>query len=192
MSAEIHFFEHLQTADRDKPVHCDARAAHYAFGNGVDHCDKGSKERENHTTDCRREDGDGGGVFADCNAAYRFPICGICAPAEESADDGADAVAQQRSGKAGIFNEVHFNNGTQVLMMSDVLSQLDDCNRREQESNIENGGRIDGIAVCRFKGPEKSKFGIIQKTGKFDLTEFIDKKAGNQESACIPPRQLFR
>ena len=61
-------------------------------------------------------------------------------------------------------------------MMSDVLSQLDDCNRREQESNIENGGSIDGIAVCRFKGPEKSKFGIIQKTGKFDLTEFIDKR----------------
>ena len=47
--AEVYVFEHLKSAYGDETVHCDARAAHYAFGNHVDDCHERRYERYEHT-----------------------------------------------------------------------------------------------------------------------------------------------
>lgn len=98
---EIHLFEHLQAADRNKPVQGDAGAAHDAFGDGIDNGHERGKEREQHAADRRIENGHDRGVFGDRHTADGFAVGGVRRAAEESAHDGADAVAEESLSKPG-------------------------------------------------------------------------------------------
>ena len=60
---KVDVFEHLKSAYRDESVHCDARAAHYAFGQHIDYRDEGRYEGYYHAKDSGYEDRVGRSVF---------------------------------------------------------------------------------------------------------------------------------
>ena len=72
------------------------------------------------TTEALRGDGDAGDGLA---------VGGVGAAAEESARHGADAVAQQGAGQAGILQQVVADDGGDVLVVGDVLGEDDEGDR---------------------------------------------------------------
>ena len=109
--AEVDLMQHLQAGDRDEAVQRDARAAHDALRNRVDQHDERREERKHHAAERRREDRNDRGVARDRDAGDRLAVRRVRAATEESADDRADAVAEQRTRKPGVAQEVGADDG---------------------------------------------------------------------------------
>ena len=132
---EVDFLQHFQTADGDKAVQSDTHAAHDAGRNGIEeggeHADKGAENGK----DCRDEGGCDGSVAGNGDAADGFAVRRVGAAAEEGARDGTYAVAEERSGKTGIDEQVTFDDGRDVFVIGEVLGKPKD--------------RADAIAMLR-------------------------------------------
>ena len=153
---EVDLLDHLQTADGDEAVERNAHAAHDAGGNGGKEGDEGSDERRDEGDDGRRENGDDGGVARDGDAADGFTVRRIGAAAEERAHHGADSVAEEGSGKAGIGEQIVLDDGGDVLVIGEVFRKDD-----ERHRNIGNGDGADiGTEVAHVTREIRLKEGL--------------------------------
>ena len=69
-------------------------------------------------------DGNDGSVLGDGHAADGLTVSGVGAAGEESANHGADAVAQQGLVQARILGQVLLDDGGQVLVVGQVLDRF--------------------------------------------------------------------
>lgn len=125
---KVNFLDHLKTGDCDESVESDANAAHYAVRDRCEECYEGTEEGYHDRHYSGSEDGHYGSVTCDSYATGGLAVCGVGASAEDSACDGADTVTEKSSVETGLFKEVFFNDGGEVLVVCDVLCEYYECN----------------------------------------------------------------
>ncbi len=140
--AQVHLLDHLQAGNCDEAVQGDAHAAHDAVGDGGQEGNEGSEEGDQQAQNSSGGDGCHRGVSGDRHAAHRLAVGGVGAAAEDGAGEGADAVTQQGVVQAGLNQQVGADDGGQVLVVSDMLSEHNKGNR-----HIGNGHGCDECAV---------------------------------------------
>ena len=149
---KVNVLEHPQAGYRNEAVQRDAHAAHYASGNGVHERYERSEEAEHDTADCRCDDCNHGGVAGNRYAADAFTVGGVGAAAEERADHGADAVAQQRAGKARFAAyEILTDDGRKVLMVRNVLCEHNKGNGHVQHGDGAKVGPVEAFLRSLYK-----------------------------------------
>ena len=126
---EVNVLNHLQTGNGNEAVQCDADAAHDARRDRVNNRYERREERNQQRTDGGGENRNHGGVAGDCHARDGFTVSGVRAAAEERADHGADTVAEKSAGQTGVFEEVLFNDGRNVLVVGNVFCEYNKRNR---------------------------------------------------------------
>ena len=134
---KINRLQHFEAADRNESIESNAHAAGNAGRHGIDKRDKWAKESKQDAVNRCDEHGRNGSVTGDGHTAHALTVGGIGAAAEESADDRADAVANQRTVQTGLRNQVAVDDGTEVFVVRDMLSQRNKSNRRKQHEEVE-------------------------------------------------------
>ena len=140
---QIHLLRHLQTADSDETVECHADTAHDAVGDGGQEGDEGAEEGDDEAHHSSAGDGDDRGVTGDGNAAHRLAVGGIGAAAEDSTGHGANAVAQEGTVQTGLFQQVAADDGGEVLVVGNVLSEDHEGNRHISNSQGGDEAAVD-------------------------------------------------
>ncbi len=140
---QVDLLDHLQTGNCDEAVQGDADTAHDAVGDGSQEGNEGSEEGDNDTQDSSGGDGSHGSVPGNGNTADGLAVGGVGAAAEESTGDGANAVTQQGVVQAGLSQQILADDGGQVLVVSDVLSEDNECNGNVSNSNSGDESAVD-------------------------------------------------
>ena len=174
--AEVNGLKHLETGYRDEAVKGYAYAAHYAGRNGCEEGGERSHESGEDGEDGGSEYGNDGSVAGNSYAAYGFTVSGVGAAAEESACDGADAVAEKSSVKTGIFKKVLTDDGGKILVVCDMFRKYDECN-----GNVGNG---DGADIGSVDIGKSFESGDESEVGK-PLHIFEEVKIDNAESVAF-------
>ena len=125
-------------------------AAQDAFGDGIDNGHERGKEREQHAADRRIENGHDRGVFGDRHTADGFAVGGVRRAAEESAHDGADAVAEESLVQTGIGDQIPVHDRGKIFMIGDMLRQFHDTDGNKDKRDIRDRNAVDGIFAARL------------------------------------------
>ncbi len=126
--AEVDVFEHLKSGYCDESVEGQAYTAHCATRYGSEESHKRADEAQYYAHNCCRPDGRDGSVLGDCYATYALAVSGVGADSEYGTGYGAYAVAEKGLFESGFaFDEVSVDDGTEVLMVCDVLCEYYEC-----------------------------------------------------------------
>jgi len=125
---EINVLYHLKSGDCDKSIKSHTNATHYARGDGVNECNEGSKEGDCNSSYCCGENGNDRSISGNSNTTNGLTVGGIGASSEDSACHRSYTVTEKGSVKTGIFEKVGFNDRRNVLVVSKMLCEYNECN----------------------------------------------------------------
>ena len=146
---EVDVLDHLETGDGDEAVEGDTDAAHDARRDGVNDRNERGEERDQQSADSGGDDRCNGCVAGDGDARDGFAVGGVRTAAEERAHHGADAVTEKGTGETGIFEEVLFNDGGDILVVSNMF-----CKDNERNGDV---CRRDGTDVLTGEFAERTE-----------------------------------
>ena len=141
---EVNLLYHLQTGNGNEAVQSHADTAHDTGRNGINECNEGSKEGDEDCAEGSGQNGDNRCVTGDRYTTNAFAVGGVGASAEECACHGADTVAEQGSVKTGLLKKILLNDGGDVLVVSNMLCENDECNGNVSNSN---GGEVGSVEL---------------------------------------------
>ena len=146
---EIEVLKHLKTRDSDEAVQRQADTAHNAGRDGLQNDHDGLDEGQDDAHKGGGGDGRHRSVAGDRHAADRLAVGGVGADTEDGTGHRADTVAEQGALETGLLDEVAVDDGGQVLVVGDVLSEHDQRDRQERNDHLDDTAGIQqsGIGV---------------------------------------------
>ena len=149
---KVYLLDHLKTGYGYESVQSHTYAAHHAARYGVDECYERGQEGDEYRAYRGEYYRYNGGVSCYGYAGYGFTVRGVRAAAEERACHGSDTVAEKRSVKTGIFKQVFFYDGRNILVVRQVFREYN-----ERNGNVCRDYRYDIRAVQLAESAERGK-----------------------------------
>lgn len=131
------FYQYADTAGSDYAEQQDADAAHNRNGDTVNQLAELAAEGKNDGHDSSAADNPGAVNLGDCHNADVFTVGSVRSCAGKAADNVGKTVCEQRTGQAGILNQVAVNNVAGYYEMADMLSQNNECCRSDNHDSVD-------------------------------------------------------
>ena len=151
---EVNLLYHLKTRNCDKSVESYADTAHYARGDRVNEGNEGSEEGDKDRADRGVDDGPYRRVAADSYTTDRLTVGGVGTSAKECARERSNTVAKKCVGEAGLLEEILLDDSGEVLVVSDMLSENNECNGSVRDDYCSKVGKIEILKAAEsvYKG----------------------------------------